>query len=255
MKYPKILKLIFAISALALLTNCGASKTSKNSDASRLAGSPVYDAPPTGTGGSGVYTNCNAIPSNNIGLGGPISSYFDPNAQAYIDDWIRLKFNQRPTQLTSSSTHYIEIYRWKEGGVYNRTPVSISFQLKGSGQELQQTTQVLSRATVQNMIVDNGLDRFGYTTDNFYDGVIMILKGMDLEWDAITIYYYDDSESSDPIDSVDVLLPAFDANPNSYATTHPDTDLQMLHPMYQYRNSGFDDLDYYNATFQLCAGF
>jgi len=253
MKYPKLTKLVFILLALGLLTNCGASKTSKQNNASRVIPDRAFDAPPQT--GDAVFTNCNNIPANDIGLGGPVSSFWDPQAQAFIDDWIRMKFNDRPTALTSSATHYLEIYRWKEAGVYNQTPVEIAFQLKGSGQILQETVTVLSRASIQNIIVNNNLGNMGYTTDNFFDGVILILQGMDIQWDAITMYYYDDSVGPNPINSVDVLLPAFDANPTFYAEANPYPDLQEIHPMWQFRNSGFDDMDYYNATFALCSGF
>ncbi|MEO0336138.1 MAG: hypothetical protein AAF202_07080, partial [Pseudomonadota bacterium] len=104
-----LLKLAFCTAALALLTNCGANKVSKTNEASRTAGNTSFDD--FDPSASNVYSNCNGIPSNSLGFGGPVSSYYDPQAQAYIDDLIRIKFNQKPQELIASTTHYVEIYK------------------------------------------------------------------------------------------------------------------------------------------------
>lgn len=249
----KRINLVLLLFAASFLTACGASKSSNTNGASRIAPESSFDE--YSGGGSGVYSNCNSIPSNTYGFNGPISSYYDTQAGAYIDDLIRIKFNDEPAELTTTQTHYVEIYRFKGNHIYNQNPVEIYFQLKGTGEWIQEPVTTLSRATIQQVIIDNNLGDRGYTTDNFFDGVIMTLSGMSLEWDAISIYLYDESTGTAPIGSVDALLPAFDANPNSYAVSHPEQTLQNLHPMWIYRNSGFSDLDYYNATFNLCSGF
>lgn len=249
-----ILKLAVCALSLSLLTNCGANKVSKTDGASRNAGNTAFDE--FDPSASNVYTNCNAIPTNNLGFAGPISSFYDSQAQAYVDDLIRLKFNDSPQELIASTTHYVEIYKWRENKVYDQTgPVQIYFQLKSDGSWIQEPVTNLSRATLQKVIVDNNLAAQGFNLDNFFGNVVMTLAGMDLQWDAISIFYYDDSTSNEPIGTIDVLLPAFDANPNSYATTHPQSVLQQLHPMWQYRNSSYTNEDYFNFTFGLCAGF
>jgi hypothetical protein len=239
---------------LALLTNCGANKVSKTDGASRTAGDTTFDD--FDPSASNVYSNCNAIPSNNLGFSGPVSSFFDPQAQAYVDDLIRMKFNTKPQELIDSTTHYVEIYKWKENKQYDQSgPVQIYFQLKHDGSWISEPVTNLSRATIQSVIVDNNLSAQGYNLDNFFGNVILTLAGMDLQWDAVSIFYYDDSAGDEPIGTIDVLLPAFDANPNEYAKTHPLTALQQLHPMWQYRNSNYDNEDYYYYTNGLCAGF
>lgn len=104
------------------------------------------------------------------------------------------------------------------------------------------------------MIVKQGSNS-GITLNNFFDAHILILVGMDLQYDAMSVALYDHTQGADSIGWVDVLLPAFYANPNDYIATHSAVSLQQLHPNYNYRNGGYSDQDYMNFTDNFCREF
>lgn len=250
----RILKLsLVVLSLITLFNNCGSSKSGSATQASRQV--PTNPSSPGGAE-SGWLSNCNQIVTNSVGVAGPVSTYFDPNTNQFLEDLIRLKFNEFPVELITTSNHYIQIFRWQENTpgkpVYNTTPVDIYFILKNTGQQVQANpVQVLSKNSIQKVIQDNNLN---ITADRFFASVIMVLDGMDLAWDAMTVALYD-APNSAPIDSVDVLLPAFDANPNTYAADHLATSLRTLHPMWAYKDRGYSDEDFYQFTNELCKGF
>lgn len=253
-----LIPLFVGLLSLTSVLGCGASKTSTGGFDLASRDIPA-DSDNDGTL-DGLLSQCNSIPSNDLDLEGPISVYWDPFQGKFISDLIRLKFNSIPSELISSSTHYIHIFRWSEevneDRKVNNVPVEIYFQLKGTGEQINEDpVNVLSKAIVQKMIVDNNLDARGVTVSNFFDRVVMILDGMDLTYDAITIALYNSSVGSGAIDYVEVLLPAFHSNPNDYAKTHDSVALRNLHPMWPHRNSGYSDDEFWYATKELCKGF
>ncbi|MCB0406571.1 MAG: hypothetical protein KDD34_00125 [Bdellovibrionales bacterium] len=256
MKRQYLILALTLSSTLMLFSNCS-SKSGSSTSASRSV--PVDDTS-TGSSTNGKLSNCNVIGTNSMSLAGPVSTFYDPNTQQYVEDLIRVKFNGYPVEIISSATHYIQFFRWHEdtpgSPVYNTTAVDIYFLKKGSGQWLQtQPVKQLSKGTIQALIEDNGLDSQGITPNNFFSSVIMVLDGMDLTWDAMTVALYDSSQGTSAIDHINVLLPAFDADPNIYATGHAALSLRQLHPFWSMKDSNLTEDQYWSAAQNLCLGF
>lgn len=251
--YSLILFFISGSLALGLFNNCGASKSGGSSDQASRAD---ITGPSTNGSNERYLSDCNQIPSNSMNLEGPISTFIDAQTNQYVNDVLRLRLNKTPLELISTSSHYLQFFRWKEQTAgarqYNGAPVEMYFQLVNTGEWVQdEPVTVLSRATIQKLIEDNNL---GMPPEDFFNGVVIALDGMDLEWDAMTIALYDDSRGTEAINQVDLLLPAFAADPNRYAIDHVP-NLANLHPLNVYKNNGMSEAQLYEASRSLCSGF
>lgn len=241
------------IAGLMFFNNCGSSKSGGSS--SQASRSVPNDGPgDTSTGG--WLSNCNVIPANTLDLEGPVSTYYNQSTGTYVADLIRLKFNSIPVELISNNKAYIQIFPWHEdtpgSPVYRQTAVDIYFVLKNSGAQLQtDPVNELSKGTIQNLIQNNNMN---ITPDRFFESVIMVLDGVDLTWDALTIALYDEPGGT-ATDFVNVLLPAFDADPNIYATDHQATSLRQLHPWWHIKDDGYSEADFFYFSKDLCNGF
>ena len=241
------------IAGLMFFNNCGSSKTGGSTD---QASRSVPTDQPGDTSGGGWLSNCNVIPNNNLDLAGPVSTYYDQASGSYIEDLIRLKFNNYPVELISEDNIYIQIFPWQEDSpgnpVYRQTAVDIYFILKNSGAQLQtEPVNELSKGTIQSLIQNNNMN---VSPDQFFSSVIMVLDGVDLTWDAITIAIYD-TPGGTATDYVNILLPAFDADPNIYAIDHPATSLRQLHPWWHIKDDNYSEADFFNFSKDLCNGF
>lgn len=248
--------LVLAVLAMGLVS-CGASKTNVagNSDwSSRLP----TDTPSTP---EGPIADCSGASNTSLGLTFEVSSYYMPTTQQPALDILRLHFSDYPDAITSTETTYIQMYRWSEDTpgqrITNPTPVQFYFQSKSSGHFVNQGEPAdrISRAVIQNMIVKLGGSKSGITPTNFFDHHILILIGMDLQFDAMSVAVYDQAKGSSAIGWQDVLLPAFLANPNDYNASHSALSLQQLHPNYDYRNGGYSSDDYLAFTDRFCQEF
>ncbi len=253
MQMQQVLIPTILIAGLIFFNNCGSSKSGGHSDqASRSV--PVDS--PEDTSSGGYLSNCNIIPANNLDLEGPVSTYYNQATGTYVEDLIRIKFNNYPTELISKDNIYLQIFPWHENSpgnpVYRQTAADIYFILKGSGAQLQaEPVNELSKGTIQSLIQENNMS---ITPSQFFSSVIMVLDGIDLTWDAITIAIYN-TPGGTATDYVNILLPAFDADPNVYATGHLASSLRQLHPWWHIKGDGYSEADFYNLSKNLCNGF
>ena len=240
----------------ASLVSCGASKQGAGSSdlSSRL---PID----TNIDPDGPIADCSGAKDTSIDLEFQVSSYYMPGTNQVAIDILKMHFSDIPDEIITTDSHYIQLYRWYEDTpgqrVSNPTPVQFYFQRKDTGAIInnEDPQNKLSKAIIQNMIVESGAGSEGITVTNFFDAHILILTGMDLQFDAMSVAIYDHNQGSSAQAWLDVLLPAFYANPNDYITTHSATSLQVLHPNYNYRNGGYTDNDYLTFTDKYCEMF
>ena len=88
--------------------------------------------------------------------------------------------------------------------------------------------------------------------EKIFDRVIIVLTGLDLQYDAIAFALYDTSVSTMASATGDVLLPAFYANPNTYKNANPNSILYTLHPNYSIASSNASEGDYKQAVDSIC---
>lgn len=252
------LKIISLLIGTALLGACGANKASTGSGSSDLSSRSVPEE--TGpTVSEGTLADCNGFTNTGMNMAGAVSTFYNPSTNAYIPQYIRFRFTQAPLEVATSS-RYIQFFRWgidsNNNRIYNSTPAPIYFQLISNGQYINSTPETtISKNTIQRLITNNNLAAQGITVDTFLSKVFLVLDGMSLEYDAMSVAVYDSSSGSSTIGYSDVLLPSFSANPNTYAKLHPNTNLQILHPNWDIRTSGYTDSQYFYRTETFCRAF
>ena len=205
---------------------------------------------------NGPIADCNMFQKTSLPLKGYLSTYF-VSADAIIINLIRLTLDQVPSGIETNDQEYIQFFRWKnspsEGRVTDPSPIEFYFESRTTGAilNLDDPATTISRATLQNMV--NKSKDSGVNINNFLDSHIIVLSKIEAQWDALLIATYDTSKGSSATGYAEALFPAFWANPNTYALSHPSPSLQQLHPMHQYRTSGLTDAEFLAATDQFCA--
>ena len=241
----------------ANLVSCGASKQGASNSTDLGSRLPID----TGIEPDGPVADCSGAKDTELNLDFQVSSYYMPGTNQVALDIIKMHFSDYPDEIITTDSHYIQLYRWYEDTpgqrISNPTPVQFYFQRKDTGNIINSDDpqSKLSKAVIQNMIVASGGGNEGITVNNFFDAHILILTGMDLQYDAMSVAIYDHNQGTNAQGWVDVLLPAFYANPSDYIATHSATSLQMIHPNYAYRSGGYTDNDYLNFTNQFCQMF
>lgn len=239
---------------------CGSNKVPAGGGGRSDLSSRSSDVNDSGTGytNSGAVAECNQFKLSDYGLTGQLSTYYQ--SSQLVLDYINLNLSDVPDVILTTSNHYIQIFRWHEDipghPVHNTQPVQMFFVQRGTGKKIAEDApvDVLSKATIQNLITKYSLNSNGITVSNFFDTHLIVLKGMDITYDAITVALYDHSQGSQAYAWVDALLPAFTANPNGYANEHKSTTLRNLHPMYDRRNSGMSDSAFKQEIEKACLG-
>lgn len=247
MKTIKIIALLFIGYSLI---GCGASKVASSQSASNGG----LDT------GAKAYADCGSFQSTTLASAGVVSTFV--SGTSYIQDLIRLKLTQLNSTVYTSDQDYIQIYRWTDSNgtrSYNTTAAPIVVQLKSSGEYLNNGApwDRISKANIDNMIAGKNLGAQGITAANFAANVIFILQGMDIQYQAMTLAFYNSTVTGTAAyNSIDVLLPSFDANPNSYAAARPANSLlPALHPNWAARSSGMTNQQYKSATAAYCLQF
>lgn len=246
--------------SLPLLTACGASKVGPQTSSADYASrnhpgnNTDADGNPSGTT---VYAECAPIPDNSSNIEGRMTTFYHPTSGEFIPEYIRLQFDLLPSEVTTTSTHYIQMFKWLVDSSgkrkYGSAAVGFYFQLKSTKEYLNSSPlNTISKATLQNIISNKGLSSKGVSLSNFFDKVILVLDGMDLTYDAIAFAHYDDAQGSSALTWAEALLPAFAANPNSYAATHSSSILRELHPFWSYRNASHTDEQYRTESMNYC---
>lgn len=231
------------------LTGCGATKTITGDTSQDL--SSRIDLGDEDIEIDGYAAECVAFNESDMNLNGVLTTYYDPT-YGYIGDWVRLNLNSVPDEIDSDTNHYLQFFLWGESGsslVTDETPVRLFFQNIQTGQWLNSDEEVtqISKNVIQSLIAENDLSNM--SVDQFISTHMVLLTGVDLEWDALMTIHYDGSTY---IDHTNALVPAFFADPNKYAETHFSTALIETHPLYDRRNSGLTDEQFYGVTQGWC---
>lgn len=198
---------------------------------------------------------CNRIDISSMSLKGQISTYYS-NGQL-ISTYLNSNLTLLPTEMKTSATHFIQLFRWSErvngSPTTNSIPVTMYFVQKSTGITSNPNgSDRISKPTVEAIIANQKLGNLGITLTNFFERHFVVLTGVDTSWDAIRYVMYNGTTQ---VSSGSVLLPAFYANPNVYAKANSALSLQQLHPNYAYRSSNATESDYLSMTEQICSGF
>ncbi|OFZ19967.1 MAG: hypothetical protein A2Z20_10485 [Bdellovibrionales bacterium RBG_16_40_8] len=195
------------------------------------------------------------MPSNNIS--GQIGTYYDPATRRLRTDYLNLNLTSVPVELFTSDTLFIQFFRWSEktvgSKITNQVPVRLFFVDKLTGVSTPSSlTDRLSKGTITQAKNVYGNSWSNVSLSQFFERSMVVLTGMDLQYQAITFAIYDTATGTTAIAQSDVLLPPFYSNPNVYRSTHPAPGLYSIHPNYSHINSNASESDYYQMIEAIC---
>lgn len=240
--------LFFSLSVLS--SGCGSSKSTKFSTASRGI--------PSSTVSSGYKIGeCNRLNFSQFNLHGQIGTYYSPLTRQLSPDMLNLNLVSIPDEIFNSSTYQIRIYRWSERipgqKVVNQIPVKFFFVDKLTGHQAPTTAaDQISSATINQARQILGTTWLNVGATQFFDRVMLLLTGVDMQYDALAFALYNTATSSYAIAQENVLLPPFYSNPNVYKSLNPAPDLYTLHPNYTLINSNATENDYLQIIQDIC---
>ena len=204
---------------------------------------------------------CNSFDES--GFVGKISTYYSPVTETFETDYVRLQLSHSPSELLSSDSHYLRMRMWREDisgeKVYSSQSASMFFVNRMTGATLRADNQVdyLSKSVIQEVISSNSLSSFGVTVSNFFDRHLIVLTGISFEYDVLQIALFDKSQetATSPVSWVEVLIPAFYADPKDYNAFHQSPALRRLHPYHGQEDNGWTRSQYELSAAQMCQGF
>ncbi|MCB0349815.1 MAG: hypothetical protein KDD38_01450 [Bdellovibrionales bacterium] len=249
----KDLTLFAAVGLLTLLlTGCGASKTSNFVETSRGVD------PGVNYGNNYLLGECNRVKMPTMSLTGQIGTYYDALTMKYSADKLTLNLTSVPAEIYTSSTLQFKFYRWFErvGGSkqLNTLPVRFQFFDKLTGTKTPANgVDNLSKATMNAARAAFGSSWLNVKTNEFFERTQILLTGVDMQYDAITIAMYDTSSGQNSaVSQGDILLPPFYSNPNVYRQITPVPNLYNLHPNIALTGSNSSERDYHQLIEDIC---
>jgi hypothetical protein len=238
-----------------VFVGCGASKV-EFEDNSRDQSSRV-DPTDKDNIDHGLLTECSGFNNPSMGVSSYTSTFYDPRSGSYVPDYIRMNITTLPNDLLYAEQHII-MFRLGEsqtGALFtNEDPVEFYVQQRGTGAYLNvDPLTKISKNTIESLINSNNLGAQGTTVANFFDRHILVLVGMDLEYDALVVALYDPRTGSNSATHSEItLLPAFSADPNVYGQNHSSRTLIEAHPLYSRRNSGLSEQQFLEQMNYYC---
>lgn len=243
MKSETTLKTALFLTLLALLSACGAAKDSSESFASRSISAT------TTTTSTVPLAYCNQ--KSQGGLSANLMVYTD-SANNVRNDYMKVKITQIPADFASGS--YLEFFRWQvssNGQTYlDPTPTQARFETL-SGQILTNFSPVIYWGQISQIAKNSGLS----DPNQFLQQVRLVVDIRDpqAQYDVLKIAFYNSSNTA-TID-MDILLPAFAANPSEYQNDHGatrPTALQNLHPFAAKISEGWTSSQFQSMTNGYC---
>lgn len=242
---------------MAILSACGAQVTPRNSAALYSGGGPLGSAPIINESGDGM-TECNSFDSTSIRLSGKVTTYYYNDVLK--EDMIRLRLTGIPDVFSTKSTVYIQMFRWKmkrdpttglelEGQTELDSVNPVMFNVEsggGSVTPIASDKKDFYLSDVTALRKANSIP--GTTALDFFSNTTFVLRGLDYSWSALKIVVYD---GTTVVGQADLLLPAFQANPNRYASSHASL-LEQMHPFWAQKNQSYTESDWSGRARSLC---
>jgi hypothetical protein len=246
------MRIINIFTLTLLIIGCGANKTTHFSDTSRGAD------PDVSYGTNYLLGECNRINMPQLSLTGQIGTYYNPISMQLSSDQLTLNLTSVPADIYTSTTLQYKFYRWLERTTgqkqLNTLPVRFQFFDKLTGTKTPNNgVDNLSKATINAARDSFGSSWLNVKTNEFFQRTMLLLTGVDMQYDAITIAMYDTSSGQNyAVAQSDLLLPPFYSNPNIYKQITPLPDLYNLHPNITLLGSNSSENDYHKLIEDIC---
>ena len=222
-------------------TGCGA--TQSGPAAYNNVGSAL---PMSSQGTTGSNTICNEMSTQKI--------RFDAKLRTVdgSSDMIRVRITGLTTQFDTNPNTSIQFFRWKASGASSPTldSAALTFHIEGasqngrSGSQLANNMTAITMANVKKIASDNYMNVS--SAEQFFNNVDVIVHGVSIDWQVLKFVIYNGGTS---LATNDALIPAFNANPSTYSTSHASV-LNGLHPFVN--QPGRTDAQYISMGQGLC---
>jgi hypothetical protein len=233
-----------ALACLAALATmgCGASSSSPSTSSAVAA---------TTVSGTGTDAECAGFSASGATLGGNIATFYN-NGPNYppSNTTVRVLINSVGADFAPASTEYIQMFRWRDpgsGAIIDQNPVPFTVVNASTGAVLLSSANAISGTDLTTLQSYEGSNSSSGTT--LLSQVEFLVTNVDLPWQALKIVQY--TETGAVIGSADMLLPAYLANPNEYAASHP-LDLLQLHPFYYQMSESYSDAQWAQMDLSYC---
>jgi hypothetical protein len=226
------------MSLAAVVSGCGNSSTVRDSSSSG----------PGRAGSTSGVSECARFDSSNTRLQGQITTYY-LNGQ-FREDLLRLRIGD-VVESFNSATGAIKFFRWKAdlSGTVTLDPTPLSFQIEKGTTSTTPIGDIMSELNTGTInLLRNNHSIPGSSPRDFFANSVVVLRGLDIEWDAIKVVVY---QGSSVIGDADVLAPVFHANPSRYASDHASV-LNQLHPFWSDRSQSLSDSQWSQRASGLC---
>ncbi|KYG70096.1 hypothetical protein [Bdellovibrio bacteriovorus] len=243
----QLLTTILVLTATALLTACGSSNTAGSSDFS----SRVVDTGTSSSTKSVAY--CNQRSANDITA--KLKAYTD-NSNYVRMDFVYARLTSLPATFKSDSS-YISMWKWlanSSGSTQlDNTPLQFIIVHPTTGQALTGWMKTMRWSDVATVASALGVT----DPQTFFSAVNILvdLKDTQGEYDVLKVTNYDLSTNKS-LNALDILLPAFYANPADYALESTGTAragvLKNLHPFASYLNQGYTTSQFVSMANNYC---
>jgi len=238
------LKATLLLTVLAMLTACGAQKSTESSDLSSRA----FVTSTTSSSAKPLLL-CNQ--KSQDGLTASLKVYTN-SANQIRNDYMTLKFSQMPSSFGAGD--YIQLFRWQANSsnqIYlDPIPVKARFETL-DGRAITDFSSVLYWGQVSALAKELGLT----DVNAFFAKVRLVVDVRDPQanFDVLKIAMYNTNNTNTV--NMDMLMPAFSANPNDYASDGGEgraSSLQALHPFAAHKGQNWTSEQYASMGTSFC---
>jgi hypothetical protein len=237
---------ILFLALATLLTGCGASVKSRSTYNYVPSGGDLSSTLPQ----SSADVECNVFDSTASRLQGKVTTYYW-NGE-FIGDRVRLRLTALDEAFAKDSNVYVRFFRWKvvNGGEAQLDSKPLQFVIeRGTSSSYPISGPMTSVSQIE---VDMFKDKAGLSASasvqEFFDNVTLQVSGVDYSWQAMKAVIY---RGEAVLGQADFLIPAYTANPNKYAQTHPQV-LNSIHPFWSQRSMNLSDKEWVNRAKSYC---
>lgn len=244
-------KSLVALLVLASFTmaGCGSGKKAVDSGSSENS-----SRIPEGDSTTKPVVKCSRISGD--GITGEIRVYTDVMGRTLVDK-VRINLTNLPSTFESSD-YSIRFFRWMASYpnviFSDSTPLKLWIEKRAGSSPITGQLDRIQWDEIDDILTDKGHSITSMDSAFEQFSFVVDLKDPDASYDALTIGLYKNGAA---VQSINVLLPTYHANPNDYATDSRKkearpTVLQDLHPFKTYIDSEISDEDYSGMATSLC---
>jgi hypothetical protein len=236
------LTLLGTAHAISLVLGLTLSGCSSGSSSSAAAPANNTSTLPISALGGEPLSECNGTTLSASGMSIELEDYYSNGV--YNSGQIRAKITAVPAEFSNTSQAYFDFYRWEasSANVASIDPTPMTFDLIDPN----------NNNKILGTFNSNKLDQSAFAAIQSAKGITgdltsleLVIHGTSSNYQVIRVAVKKSAGSATDtvIDQGDILIPAFTANPNTYATSHVAL-LNGIHPLNSVSGNGNSSTQY-----------